>query len=78
MQTRNQVAAMVILVLGAGAASFADSPLDSHQPADVPTPPAAPVDSDPAKKRKADAIAAKKAVKARIARCRLHPEICRQ
>ena len=81
MQTRNQVAAIVIGVLVAVASSVADTPLNSQQPADVPAAPVAPSPpeaSDPEKKRKADAIAARKAAKARIARCRLHPEICRQ
>jgi hypothetical protein len=73
--TRNRVAAVVILVLGAGGSSFADIPMNSQQPAAVP---AAPGESDFEKKRKADAVAARKAVKARIACCRLHPEVCRQ
>jgi hypothetical protein len=81
MQTRNQVVAVAIGVLAAVAWSFADTPLNSQQPADVPAAPAAPAPpeaSNPEKKRKADAIAARKAAKARIARCRLHPEICKQ
>jgi len=81
MESRNQVAALVILVLGAAAGSFADTPPNSQPPADVPATPAAPAspaDSEPEKKRKAAAIATREAVKARIARCRLHPETCRQ
>jgi hypothetical protein len=81
MQTRDQVAAILIGVLAAVASSFADAPLGSQQPTDVPTAPAAPApraDSDAEKKQKAKAIAARETVKARIARCRLHPETCRQ
>ena len=81
MQTRNQVAAIVIGVLAVVASSFGDAPLGSQQPADVPTAPAAPAppaDADSQKKQKAKTIAARETVKARIARCRLHPETCRQ
>jgi hypothetical protein len=82
MQTRNQVAAILIGALAAVAPSFADAPKVSQKPADVPAgapaAPAPPEGCDPEKTRKADAIPAREAVKARIARCRLHPETCRQ
>jgi hypothetical protein len=81
MQIRHHVAAILIGVIAAVATSFADAPLGSQQPADTPATPAAPPPPekpDPAKKRKADAIAAREAVKARMARCRLHPETCKQ
>lgn len=81
MQIRIHVAAILIGVVAAVATSFADVPLGSQQPADVPAAPAAPVppeNSDAEKKRKAQAIAVQKAVKARMARCRLHPETCKQ
>jgi hypothetical protein len=79
MQTRSQIAAIAILVLAPVVSSFAEPPpLNSQQPGDVPAAPAPPPDSDAEKKRKADAIAAQKAAKARLARCRLHPETCRQ
>jgi hypothetical protein len=81
MQIRSHVAAILIGVGAAVATSFADTPLGSQQPADVPPAPAAPAppeNSEAAKKRKAQAIAAREAVKARLARCRLHPETCKQ
>lgn len=81
MQTRYEVAVTVILILGVAAVSFAAAPLSSQQPADVPAARATPGPhghSDPEKRRKADAITRREAVKARIARCRMHPETCRQ
>ena len=81
MQIRNHVFAMLVGVVAAVATSFANAPLGSQQPADVPATPVAPAppeNPDAAKKRKADAIAAREAVKARMARCRLHPETCKQ
>ena len=81
MQVRNHVVAILIGVGAAVATSFADAPLGSQQPADVPAAPAAPTppeSRDVAKKRKAHEIAVREAVKARMARCRLHPETCKQ
>lgn len=81
MQTRNQVASLVIGAFAAVAPSFADTPPASQQPADAPAAPAAPApieNSDAQKMRKAQAIAVREAVKARMARCRARPETCRQ
>jgi hypothetical protein len=83
MQIRNHATAVLIGVVAAVATSFADVPLGSQQPADIPAAaapaaPAPPENSDAAKKRKAHAIAVREAVKARMARCRLHPETCKQ
>ena len=81
MKIHNHVAAILIGVVAAVPTSFADTPLGSQQPADVPAAPAAPAppeNADAAKKRKAHAIAVREAVKARMARCRLHPETCKQ
>jgi hypothetical protein len=78
MQIRSHVAALLIGVIAAVPTSFAGAPLGSQQPADVPAAPAPPENSDAEKKRKAHAIAVREAVKARMARCRLHPETCKQ
>jgi hypothetical protein len=81
MQIRSHVLAILIGVVAGGATSFADSPLGSQPPADVPpahAAPAPPENSDAEKKRKAHAVAVREAVKARMARCRLHPETCKQ
>ena len=73
MKARN-LAILAILILGADPAAFA---LTSMQSAAVPAAPTGPASSD-ADKKKAAAIAARNAAKARMARCRLHPETCRQ
>jgi hypothetical protein len=81
MKISSHVAALLIGVVAAVPTSFAGAPLGSQPPADVPATPAAPAppeNSDAEKKRKAHAMAARKAVKARMARCRLHPETCKQ
>lgn len=81
MQVRSHIAAILIGVGAAVATSFADAPLGPRQPSDLPAAPAAPAppeSPDAAKKRTAQAIAVREAVKARMARCRLHPEICKQ
>jgi len=75
MKLRNPAIAILILALGAGQSAFAAT--STARPcADVPAAPAGSESS--AADKKAAAAAAKKAAKARLARCRLHPEVCRQ
>jgi len=76
MKMRNPAIAILILALGAGQSAFAATSTVARPCADAPAAPAGSESS--AADKKAAAAAAKKAAKARLARCRLHPEVCRQ
>jgi hypothetical protein len=91
MRARNKTAAVLVALAGlalisVAESSFADPPEKTQTPAETPPPAPAPKSTEDqppkkpvtAKPAESDPDAARKAAEARIARCRLHPEICQQ
>jgi hypothetical protein len=82
MRTRNQfvivlIALSSLMVMAPNGSSLAETPEPAHKPSDAPAKPAPPAAGKPAP-GEGQVSAARKAAKARMARCRLHPEICVQ